>query len=115
MLALYSPQSEWLPSWDGGRVLFEIIDRGTRVQCAISRMALEAIGNAPCASAADWLQCFAETRCQVEIIARSKLHARPVGVRGRLSLWADDFDDLPPGGMAASGRLGVTRSLMGSI
>lgn len=111
MLTLYPIRSEMPPSWDGGRVLFEIIDRGTRVQCAISRMALEAIGTARCGSATDWLRRFVETRSRIETLARSKLHARPVGVRGRLSLWADDFDDPSPGGVAASGRLGTARSL----
>lgn len=41
MLALHPKQSVSNPRWDGSRVLFEMIDHGNRVQCAISRLALE--------------------------------------------------------------------------
>lgn len=69
------------------------------------------MSDAPCTSPADWLERFAKMRIQIETLARIKLYARPLGVYGRLSLWADDLDDLPPGGLAASGRLGAAQFL----
>ncbi len=79
-----------LPRRDGSRVLFEITEGGHRMQCAISRMALEDIGERRLFSAADVLG--ASARMRIEGIALEKLHASLSGISGRLSLWADDVD-----------------------
>ncbi len=107
MPVLYCTTSASLPRWDGSRVLFDITDGGNQVPCAISRMALEEIGEAPCGTTAELLGCFARARGRIEGFALDKLHSRPLGVSGRLSLWADDLDDLPPGGVSVSGRFRV--------
>lgn len=96
-----------LPYWDGTRVLFEMSEGGMQVPCAISRAALEAIDVVRCTERPDLLERFAQARLFIEALALDKLHARRPGVTGRLSLWADDLDDLPPGGESASGRLGT--------
>ena len=86
------------PRWDGSRVLFEITDGTRQIQCAISRAALEEISERRLFRAADLLGCFANARGRIEKLALEKLRARPDGISGRLSLWADDVDFLPPDG-----------------
>jgi uncharacterized protein DUF1488 len=98
MTLLRSITSFSRPRWDGSRVLFEITDRNEQIPCAISRAALEGISERRCFRAADLLGCFANARAQIETLAREKLRARPHGISGRLSLWADDVDFVPPGG-----------------
>ena len=95
-----------LPRWDGGRVLFEIIDKGERVPCAISRMALEDIGESRLSKTVDLLDCFAKSRGRIEELALEKLRARPAGVSGRLNLWAD-VDQPPTGDVPVSARRGA--------
>jgi uncharacterized protein DUF1488 len=80
--------------------LFEITDKGEQVPCAISRMALEDIGERSLRKTADLLGCFTRARRRIEGLALEKLRARPEGVMGRLSLWADDLGDLPTGGFS---------------
>ena len=101
MVHLHSTTPPSFPIWDGGRVLFEITDGGERIPCAISRVALEDIGERRLFKTADLLGCFAQARGRIEGLALEKLHARPDGVSGRLSLWADDVDDPPTGGVPA--------------
>ena len=96
-----------LPRWDGSRVLFEVIDKSERVPCAISRMALEAIGESRLSKTLDLLGCFARSRGRIEELALEKLRARPAGVSGRLSLWADDVDQPPTGGVPMSAHRGA--------
>ncbi len=91
--------SSCLPRWDGSRVLFELNEGGHRIPCAISRMALEDIGERRLFTAADMLGCFAQARGRIEAIALEKLHASPSGVSGRLSLWSDDVDGPPTDGV----------------
>ena len=86
------------PRWDGTRVFFEIADGNEQIQCAISRAALEEISERRCFRAADLLGCFANARGRIERLALEKLRARPDGVSGRVNLWADDMDFVPPGG-----------------
>ena len=98
------------PYWDGGRILFEIIDGDAYVPCAISRMALEEISEKRCFGKAELLACFASARERVEEFAFAKLRARADGISGRLSLWADDVNPLPHGGASvamASGGGGI--------
>lgn len=98
MVLFNSTTSSSRPRWDGSRILFEITDGDEQVPCAISRAALEVISERRCYHAADLLGCFANARGRIEGRALEKLRARPVGVSGRLSLWADDVDLLPPDG-----------------
>jgi hypothetical protein len=95
--------------WDGSRVLFEITDGNEQIPCAISRQALEEISERRCSRAADLLGCFANARGRIERLALEKLRARPDGVSGRLSLWADDVDFVPPGGAPLAAYQGLTR------
>jgi Protein of unknown function (DUF1488) len=98
MAILSCVTSTSMPYWDGGRILFEIIDGNAYVPCAISRMALEEISEKSCFGKADLLACFASARERIEKLALAKLRARVDGISGRLSLWADDVNTLPPGG-----------------
>jgi hypothetical protein len=86
------------PRWDGSRVVFEINDGNERISCAISRAALEAISERRCFRSADLLGCFVNARVRIERLALEKLRARPDGISGRLSLWADDVEFGPPDG-----------------
>lgn len=102
MTVLHSITSSSLPHWDGSRILFEIIEGGEQIPCAISRGALEEIGEMRCFRTADLLGCFASARGRIEELALTKLRAMPDGVTGRLSLWAADVDDPPAGGAGAA-------------
>jgi len=97
------------PRWDGSRILFEITDGNGQIPCAISRAALEEISERRCFSAADLLGCFANARGRIETLALEKLRARPDGISGRLSLWADDVDFVPPGGAPVAAYQEITR------
>jgi hypothetical protein len=97
------------PRWDGGRVLFEITDGNKQIQCAISRAALEEISERRCFGTADLLGCFANARGRIDRLALEKLRARPDGISGRLSLWTDDVDFLPPGGPPAAAYQEIIR------
>lgn len=111
MTSLHCTMSLPVPRWDGSRVLFEITDGVGRVPCAISRMALEDIGERRLFKPADLLGCFAKARDRIEGLALEKLQARPDGVSGRLSLWADDVDASPTGDIPAAAHRGDVRLL----
>ncbi len=96
MAILSCVASTSMPYWDGGRILFEIIDGDAYVPCAISRIAVEEISEKSCFGKADLLARFASAR--IEKLALAKLRARADGISGRLSLWAEDVNTLPPGG-----------------
>src|ERR1700693_1832628 len=98
-----------LPRWDGNRVLFEITDGNEQIPCAISRAALEQISERRCFKTADLLGCFANARGRIETLAWEKLRATPDGISGRLSLWADDVDFVPPCGSPVAAYQEVTR------
>jgi hypothetical protein len=94
------------PRWDGSRVLFEIIDGDEHIPCAISRAALEEISERRCFGGADLLGCFANARGRIDL---EKMRARPDGISGRLSLWADDVDFVPPDGAPAAAYQQIAR------
>ena len=96
MMPLSYVTSTSRPRWDGSRVLFDIMDGSEQVPCAISRTALEDIADKRCFKTADILASFAKVRGRIERLALEKLRARPAGISGRLSLWADDLDDPQP-------------------
>jgi hypothetical protein len=56
------------------------------------------ISEKSCFGKADLLACFASARKRIEKLALAQLRARADGIPGRLSLWADDVNPLPPGG-----------------
>jgi Protein of unknown function (DUF1488) len=87
-----------LPRWDGRSVLFEITDGAEQVPCAISGGALEEIDGRRYFKPADLLSCFTAARGRIEVIALHKLRTSPLGISGRLNLWADDVDPLPAAG-----------------
>lgn len=97
------------PRWDGSRGLFEVTDGNTQIPCAISRAALEGISEKRFFRAADLLGCFTNARGRIEKLALEKLRARPDGISGRLSLWADDVDFVPPNGAPGAAYLENTR------
>ena len=97
------------PRWDGSRILFDITDGNEQIPCAISRAALEQISERRCFKTSDLLGCFANARGRIETLALEKLRARPDGISGRLSLWADDVDFVPPCGSPVAAYQEVTR------
>lgn len=97
------------PYWDGSRIMFEITAGNEQIPCAISRAALEEISETRCFRAADLLRCFAGARGRIERLALEKLSARPDGSSGRLNLWADDMDGLPPDGDSAAAHQKAAR------
>lgn len=101
MSALAEPAPASSPRWDGRRVLFEITADGQRIECAISRGALDELSTRRHYKPAELLLCFVNARPRIEAIARDKLRARADGISGTLSIWADDLDDMPADSAAA--------------
>jgi Protein of unknown function (DUF1488) len=104
-----------VPYWDGGRVFFEIIGDNGYIPCAISRTALEEISENRCFGKADLLACFASARGRIEMLALATLRVRADGISGRLSLWADDVNPLPPGGAFVVTGLQRSRDLSSPV
>jgi hypothetical protein len=104
-----------VPYWDGCRVFFEIVGDNGYIPCAISRMALEEISENRCFGKADFLACFASARERIEMLALAKLRVRAEGISGRLSLWADDVNPLPPGGAFVVTGLQRSRELSSPV
>ncbi len=93
------------PRCDGRRLLFEIVEEGRSVACAISLMALEDVSGKRCFKPADQLRSFAAARERIEAIALGKIRARAQDASGPLNIWSDDVDDSPPpGGESAAAR-----------
>ena len=84
------------PRWDGNRVQFAIETEGKRIQCAISRSALQHLSGHPHLATSDLLRRFVDSRERVEEIAARIFHITPEWVSGPVSIWADDIDDPPP-------------------
>lgn len=79
------------PRWDGARVLFEIVEDGTPVLCAISREALREASGRGYGKPAELLASFNQMRAKIEDVARAKHRARPS--QTLLTVWAGDLDD----------------------
>jgi hypothetical protein len=84
------------PRCDGRRLLFEIMDDGRSVACAISLMALEDLSERRCYKPADQLKSFAQARRQIEAIALNKIRMKPADSSDLLTIWSDDVDDMLP-------------------
>ena len=83
------------PRWDGRRVLFDLVQDGQRVTCAISLNALQDLSGLRRFKPADLLTCFAATRGRIEEIALHKLRSRTSATAGVLHIWSEDVDPLP--------------------
>ena len=80
------------PRWDGSRVLFEILDDGEPVLCAISREALREVSGRSYGKPAELLASFYQTRSRIEAVALAK-HRAQGSAAAVLTVWAGDLDD----------------------
>jgi hypothetical protein len=85
------------PRWDRNRVLFEIVEDGQVLSCAISKEALQDISDRRYAKPAELLTCFEKVRDRVEQVARAKFKIRPDSIDGLVTIWSGDLDDPEPG------------------
>jgi Protein of unknown function (DUF1488) len=81
------------PHCDGKRVLFEVVDEGRSVACAISLSALQDLSARRCHKPAEQLASFAAARPRIEAIALGKLRSRAGGVPELLNIWSGDLDE----------------------
>ncbi len=82
------------PRWDRNRVLFEIeTEDGERVECAISREALQDASDRRYGKPLELLACFSKVRLRIERIALAKYHARSDSIGGPVTLWTGDLED----------------------
>ena len=84
------------PRWDRNRVLFEIVEDGQVLSCAISKEALQDISDRRYAKPAELLTCFEQVRERVEQVARAKFKVRPDSIDGLVTIWSGDLDDPEP-------------------
>lgn len=98
------------PRCDGRRLLFEMVEEGRSVACAISLMALEDVSGGRCSRPADQLRSFTVARERIEAIALGKIRARAQDASGLLNIWSNDvesddvYDPPPASEPAAAGR-----------
>jgi Protein of unknown function (DUF1488) len=91
------------PRWDRNRVLFEIETEergargmrrnGERVECAMSREALQDASDRRHGKPAELLACFSKLQRRIERIALTKYQARSDAVEGLVTVWTGDLDD----------------------
>jgi hypothetical protein len=81
------------PRWDRNRVLFEIVEDGQLLSCAISKEALQDISDRRYAKPAELLTCFEAVRGRVEQAARAKFKVRPDSIDGLVTIWSGDLED----------------------
>jgi hypothetical protein len=87
------PATTTPPRWDRNRVLFEIMEGGQVLSCAISKEALQDISDRRYAKPAELLTCFEAVRDRVEQAARAKYKIRPDSIDGLVTIWSGDLDD----------------------
>lgn len=80
------------PRWDGSRILFQIIDDGETVNCAISREALRQVTGRNYGKPAELLASYMQVRERVESVALAK-HRAQSSAMGLLTVWSGDLDD----------------------
>jgi Protein of unknown function (DUF1488) len=80
------------PKWDGTRVLFQVIDDGEAVSCAISREALRQVTGRNYGKPAELLASFMQVRGRIEAVALAKHRAQSSGT-ALLTVWSGDLDD----------------------
>ena len=81
---------------DGRRLLFEIVEDGRSVGCAISLMDLEHFSERRCYKPTDQLKYFAQMRRQIEAITLNKIRMKSPDTSDLLVIWSGDVDDLLP-------------------
>ena len=81
------------PRWDGSRVLFEIVEDGESVMCAISREALREVTGRGYGKPAELLASFNDMRARIEAVARAQHRAKSSATVGLLTVWSGDLDD----------------------
>lgn len=81
------------PRCDGKRVLFEIVDEGRSIACAISLSALQDLSVRRCYRPAEQLESFAAARPRIEAVALGKLRSRAGGAPDLLNIWSGDLDE----------------------
>jgi hypothetical protein len=74
-------------------VVFEVVDAGEVIDCAISREALQDISGRRYAKPPELLACFETLRGRLEAIALAKFRARPESVDGMVTIWSGDLDE----------------------
>jgi hypothetical protein len=85
------------PRWDGQRLVFELdMEGGSRVRCAISRLALLGVTGGGRFEVSDILKRFGTARERIEAAAFAKLRERTSPPLGILHIWEDDILDPPP-------------------
>ena len=78
--------------WDGSRVLFEILDEGEPVLCAISREALREVTGRGYGKPAELLASFNQMRGRIEAVALAKYRAQS-SATGLVTVWSGDLDE----------------------
>ena len=96
MTSLNSKPIAVRPRCDGRRVLFEIMDQGRTVACAISQMALEDVSDRRCFKPADQLSAFAAARQRIEAVTLGKIQAQVQDASGLLNIWSSDIEESQP-------------------
>lgn len=84
------------PRWDRNRVLFEIDDGDERVECAISREALQHLSDRRYGKPVELLASFVKVRRRIERVALSKHRLHPDPVSGLVIIWSGDLEDPDP-------------------
>jgi len=110
MHVLHNLQPRSRPRWDGNRVTFQLTDRDSCVDCAISRAALLDVAQRSYLPPDGWLACFLKSRDRIEAIALAKLLARPHHASGVLNIWSEDVDPWPPNMPAAASAAAMRQS-----
>lgn len=81
------------PRWDRNCVLFAIVTKeGRRVECAISREALQDASGRRYGKPTELLACFSKVRPRTERIALAKYQAWSDGIEGMVTVWTGDLD-----------------------
>jgi hypothetical protein len=101
MTGLKAKATAMHPRCDGRRLLFEMVDEGRSVACAISLMALEEVSERRCFKPADQLKSFVAAQQRIEAIALGKIQARTRDASVLLTIWSSDVDEPPPAGRDA--------------
>jgi hypothetical protein len=96
MHIVHDQQAAYRPRWDGNRITFQITDRDTHIDCAISRAALLDIAQRSYLPADGWMACFLKARDRIEAIALTKFLGRSQDAGGILNIWSEDIDPWPP-------------------
>ena len=79
--------------WDRNRVLFDVVDGGELIACAISREALQDASGRRYAKPPELLACFETLRERLEAVALAKFRTRPESIDGLVTIWSGDLEE----------------------